>query len=178
MQSERLPLPRIKGLMSQVAAALIYAHGRAIVHRDIKPDNIMVVGDDHVKVTDFGIARILRSGGTLNTATGTSIGTPLYMAPEQIEGTRIDGRADIYSLGTVMYHLVTGHPPFEGQDPLTVAFKHVHRPPQPPRELNADVPSPRLSMRRPVQVRATQPQHHPRAPPQTVSRRRARARLR
>jgi hypothetical protein len=140
LRSEHLPLPRIKRLVSQVVSALVYAHGRAIVHRDIKPDNIMVVGDDHVKVTDFGIARILRSGGTLNTATGTSIGTPLYMAPEQIEGAKVDGRADIYSLGTVLYQMVTGQPPFQGDDPLTVAFKHVHKAPQPPSELNANVP--------------------------------------
>ena len=136
----RFPLPRVKHLMHQVASALAYAHGRAIVHRDIKPDNIMVVGDDHVKVTDFGIARILRTGATLNTATGMSIGTPLYMAPEQIEGQKVDGRADLYSFGAVMYQMVTGHPPFEGEDPLTIAFKHVHKAPQPPREVNADVP--------------------------------------
>ncbi|MBV9280915.1 MAG: serine/threonine protein kinase, partial [Chloroflexi bacterium] len=136
----RLPLPRVKRLAQQVASALAYAHKRAIVHRDIKPDNIMVVGDDHVKVTDFGIARVLRTGATLNTATGMTIGTPLYMAPEQIEGHKVDGRADIYSFGAVLYQMVTGRPPFEGEDPLTVAFKHVHKAPQPPKEVNANVP--------------------------------------
>lgn len=141
LKSERLPLPRIQHLAQQVASALAYAHGRAIVHRDVKPDNIMIVGNDHVKVTDFGIARILRTGSTLNTATGMSIGTPLYMAPEQIEGQKVDGRADIYSFGAVMYQMVTGRPPFDGDDPLTVAFKHVHKAPQPPSEVNADVPS-------------------------------------
>jgi serine/threonine protein kinase len=136
----RLPLPRVKYLAYQVASALAYAHKRAIVHRDVKPDNVMVIGNDQVKVTDFGIARILRTGATLNTATGVTIGTPLYMAPEQIEGQKVDGRADIYSFGAVLYQMVTGRPPFEGEDPLTVAFKHVHKAPQPPSEVNADVP--------------------------------------
>jgi len=136
----RLPLPRVKYLAYQVASALAFAHKRAIVHRDVKPDNVMVVGNDQVKVTDFGIARILRTGATLNTATGVTIGTPLYMAPEQIEGQKVDGRADIYSFGAVLYQMVTGRPPFEGEDPLTVAFKHVHKAPQPPSEVNADVP--------------------------------------
>jgi serine/threonine-protein kinase len=127
-------------VIEQVAAALTYAHGRTIVHRDIKPDNIMVIGDDHVKVTDFGIARVMRTGATLNTMAGMSIGTPLYMAPEQIEGQKVDGRADIYSTGAVMYQMATGRPPFEGDDPLTIAFKHVHKAPQPPSTVNADVP--------------------------------------
>jgi serine/threonine protein kinase len=138
--SERILLPRLKRIAQQVAAAMAYAHGRGIIHRDIKPDNIMVIGNDHVKVTDFGVARVLLEGATLATRTGMSIGTPLYMAPEQIEGQKVDGRADIYSLGAVLYQMVTGRPPFEGDDPLTVAFKHVHRAPEPPRQVNADVP--------------------------------------
>jgi serine/threonine protein kinase, bacterial len=138
---ESLPRSRIVRLMQQVAAALGYAHARGIVHRDVKPDNIMVMGDDHVKVTDFGIARILGSGATLNTAPGTSIGTPVYMAPEQIEGQQVDGRSDIYSFGSVMYQLVTGHPPFEGDDPITIAFQIVHKAPHPPSSVNAEVPT-------------------------------------
>ena len=101
----------------------------------------MVIGNDHVKVTDFGIARILRQGVTLNTVTGMSIGTPLYMAPEQIEGLKVDARADIYSLGAVLYQMVAGRPPFEGEDPLTIAFKHVHKAPQPPSEVGPAVPA-------------------------------------
>jgi serine/threonine protein kinase len=139
LASERLPLSRVKALVDQIAGALSYAHGRGIVHRDIKPSNIMVIGDDHVKVTDFGIARVLR-GGTLSTKTGMSIGTPLYMSPEQIEAERVDGRSDIYSLGVVLYQMVVGRPPFEGRDPLSIAFKHVHIAPRPPSELNPDVP--------------------------------------
>lgn len=140
LQRERLTRPRIRHIMRQVASALAYAHSRGIVHRDVKPDNIMVVGDDHVKVTDFGIARVLQEGGTLNTQTGTAIGTPLYMSPEQIEGHKLDGRSDIYSFGAVLYQTVTGRPPFDGGDPLTIAFKHVHRAPDPPGEVSGDVP--------------------------------------
>src|SRR5579884_1383303 len=140
MQTGPLPLERVRNLGRHVAAAIAFGHERGIVHRDIKPNNIMVVGNDHVKVTDFGIARILRQGLTLNTLTGSSVGTPLYMAPEQIEGEKVDGRADIYSLGAVLYQAVTGRPPFEGDDPLTIAFKHVHKAPQPPSELRPHLP--------------------------------------
>ena len=138
-----LPLRRIKHLMRQVTAALACAHQRGIVHRDVKPDNIMVVGDDQVRVTDFGIARMLRpiEAVATMTSTGMTMGTPLYMAPEQIEGKRVDGRADIYSMGAVLYHAVTGRPPFEGDDALTVAISHVRDAPRPPRELNPDVPA-------------------------------------
>jgi len=140
-QEGRMPLDRIKQLTQQVAAALACAHDHGVVHRDIKPDNIMVVGDE-VKVTDFGIARLARPSGPLTTltSTGMTMGTPLYMAPEQIEGKQVDGRADLYSLGAVLYQLVTGRPPFEGHDPLSIAFKHVHEAPTPPHMLQADVP--------------------------------------
>jgi serine/threonine-protein kinase len=140
LRDEELDLARSKHILSQVAAALIYAHGRNIVHRDIKPDNVMVVGDDEVKLTDFGIARVLRAGATLNTATGMRIGTPLYMAPEQIEGGEVDVRADIYSVGAVLYQMVTGKPPFEGTDPITTGIKHLREAPQPPTEIAVDLP--------------------------------------
>jgi class 3 adenylate cyclase len=125
LRTEQLDLARIKHILSQVAAALVYAHGRNIVHRDLKPDNIMVLDGDQVKVTDFGIARVLGTAATLNTATGMTVGTPLYMAPEQIEGREVDGRADIYALGAVLYQMVTGKPPFEGADPITTGIKHL-----------------------------------------------------
>lgn len=138
LRSESLSLARIKYISRQVAAALAYAHSRGITHRDVKPGNIMVVGDDHVKVTDFGIARVL--GVWTLTTTGTSMGTPVYMAPEQFQGQKVDGRADIYSLGVVMYQMVTGQPPFQGDDPMSVAFQHVHKPPEPPSQIDARVP--------------------------------------
>jgi serine/threonine-protein kinase len=140
LRDEELDLNRIKHILSQVAAALAYAHARNIVHRDIKPDNIMVEGNNQVKVTDFGIARVLRSGATLNTATGMRIGTPLYMAPEQIEGREVDARADIYSVGAILYQMVTGRPPFEGPDPITTIVKQLRDAPQPPAEVAASLP--------------------------------------
>jgi len=105
LRAERLSLARTKHLMQQVATALAFAHSRGVVHRDVKPDNIMIVGNDHVKVTDFGIARVLQEGNTLRalTVTGASMGTPLYMAPEQIEGQRVDGRTDIYAVQNVAH---------------------------------------------------------------------------
>lgn len=137
-----LPLPRARHLVLQVAEALAYAHTHGIVHRDIKPDNIMVLEGDQVKVTDFGIARMVRPDTTLQTiaSTGVRMGTPLYMSPEQIKGQKVDARSDIYSLGAVMYQLVTGQPPFEGDDPLNIAIKQLQEPPLPPGDLNPRVP--------------------------------------
>jgi serine/threonine protein kinase len=138
-----LPLDRAKDLAQQVADALAYAHGQQIVHRDIKPDNVMVLGGDQVKVTDFGIARILQPDTSLQTiaTTGMRLGTPSYMAPEQIEGTKIDGRTDIYALGAMLYHMVTGRPPFEGDDALSVAVKHLQEEPVPPSRIDEAIPS-------------------------------------
>ena len=142
LATERLSLPRIRHLMMQVAGALGYAHERNLVHRDIKPDNIMVVADDQVTVADFGLARVFRPDATLATMTpsGMSLHGLLYMAPEQIEGLPVDGRADIYSVGAIMYHIVTGRAPFDGPDPLAIAFKTVNEAPLSPRELNPQVP--------------------------------------
>jgi sugar lactone lactonase YvrE/transcriptional regulator with XRE-family HTH domain len=142
MRSTHLDLVRIRHLMLQVAAALECAHEQGIVHRDIKPDNIMVTAGDEVKVTDFGIARMIRPVDALSTmtSTGMAMGTPVYMAPEQIQRKRVDGRADIYAFGCVLYQLVTGRPPFEGDDPLSVALQHVLEAPRSPGAVNGDVP--------------------------------------
>jgi serine/threonine-protein kinase len=142
MRAERLSLERLKGIALQVTSALACAHEQGIVHRDIKPDNIIVLTGDRVKVTDFGIARLVRPKSSLTTqpSTGMTVGTPLYMAPEQVEGRRIDGRADLYSLGGVLYEAVTGRLPFGGDDPLNIALKHVHEPPVPPRQIDPEIP--------------------------------------
>lgn len=142
MREEPLPLERVKTIAGQIAQALTAAHERGIVHRDIKPSNVMVLEADRVKVADFGVARLLRphAGSTSMTSTGMMMGTPSYMAPEQIEDRRVDGRADIYALGATLYHLVTGRPPFDSDDPFTVAFRQIHEPPVPPSALRPQLP--------------------------------------
>src|SRR2546422_286210 len=118
-----LPPPEIRQILVQVARALAYAHKSGIVHRDIKPDNIMF--DEHglAVVTDFGIAKAA-SGGKL-TGTGMSIGTPHYMSPEQARAQALDGRSDIYSLGVVGFQSLTGRVPFDGEDPFSIGYKHI-----------------------------------------------------
>jgi len=143
LQGGPLALPRAKHIGLQTADALAYAHSQSIVHRDVKPDNVMVLPDDVVKVTDFGIARIIQPDTSLGTiaTTGMRMGTPLYMAPEQIEGQKIDGRTDVYALAALLYHMVAGRPPFEGSDTLTVAVKHLKETPHPPSRTNPAVPA-------------------------------------
>src|SRR5467141_353576 len=118
-----LPVPEIKKTLIEVGRALAYAHKSGIVHRDIKPDNIMF--DEHglAVVTDFGIAKAA-SGGKL-TGTGMSIGTPHYMSPEQARAQGLDGRSDIYSLGVVAYQSLTGRVPFDGEDSFSIGYKHI-----------------------------------------------------
>jgi serine/threonine protein kinase len=136
-QKQVFPLPRILGIMEQACSAIGYAHQHSVVHRDIKPANIMLTGDDVVKVTDFGTAKILQLG---TTQSGQIIGTPSYMSPEQVKGKLVDGRSDIFSLGVILYELVTGEKPFPGQNVTTVIYKIVNTDPIPPRELDTSVP--------------------------------------
>ena len=118
-----LPPAEIKKILADVARALAYAHKKEIVHRDIKPDNIMFDEHGHAVVTDFGIAKAA-SGGKL-TGTGMSIGTPHYMSPEQAKAQPLDGRSDIYSLGVVAYQSLTGGVPFDGEDSFSIGYKHI-----------------------------------------------------
>jgi hypothetical protein len=138
-----ISLSRAKTIGTQVAAALAYAISQSIVHRDVKPDNVMILAEDAVKVTDFGIARILRTDNSLGTiaTTGMRAGTPSYMAPEQIAGKEIDGRADVYALGAMLFHMVAGRPPFEGPDKLAIAVKHLQDQPAAPSSINPSVPA-------------------------------------
>jgi eukaryotic-like serine/threonine-protein kinase len=115
-------------ILRQVAAALGKASSQGIVHRDIKPENIMLAGSGEVKVADFGLARVAGDGGANLTQVGVTMGTPLYMSPEQIEGRDIDSRSDIYSLGITAYHMLSGEPPFGGDSPLAVAVQHLNQP--------------------------------------------------
>ena len=128
-----LPANEIKRILIDVARALAYAHKKEIVHRDIKPDNIMFDEHGHAVVTDFGIAKAA-SGGKL-TGTGMSIGTPHYMSPEQAKAQPLDGRSDIYSLGVVAYQCLTGGVPFDGEDSFSIGYKHImEEVPTPPLE--------------------------------------------
>jgi serine/threonine-protein kinase len=128
------PLPRVLRIMEQTCSALQFAHDRNIVHRDIKPANLMLTPDDTVKVTDFGTAKILQFGTVQQTA--HVMGTPSYMSPEQVKGKAVDGRSDIFSLGVLLYEMITGEKPFPGQNITTVIYKIVHEDPVAPRELD------------------------------------------
>lgn len=119
-------------ILFSVAAALDHASAAGITHRDIKPENLMLGRRGEVKVADFGLARVEKASFQSNlTQAGLTMGTPLYMSPEQVQGGSVDVRSDLYSLGVTMYHLLTGHPPFDGDTPLSIAIKHVNEKPEP-----------------------------------------------
>jgi serine/threonine-protein kinase len=130
---------RAADIGADIAAALSFAHESGMIHRDVKPGNVLISSNGHVKVTDFGIARAVNSDSDL-TQTGTVMGTATYFSPEQAQGHRLDQRSDVYSLGVVLYEMVVGRPPFEGDNAMAVAYKHVREPPVPPRQINPDVP--------------------------------------
>ena len=121
----------------QIAKALEHAHSRGLVHRDIKPHNVMVLKNGSVKVTDFGIARVMSKSNTL---TKEALGSVHYISPEQAKGGRVDSRSDIYSLGIVMYEMMTGRPPYDGESPVAVAIQHINGKPQMPSTLNPNIP--------------------------------------
>jgi len=131
------PLPRTLRIMEQTCSALQFAHERNVIHRDIKPANLMLTADDTVKVTDFGTAKILQFGTVQQTA--HVMGTPSYMSPEQVKGRAVDGRSDIFSLGVMLYEMVTNEKPFPGQNITTVIYKIVNEDPVPPRQINPTI---------------------------------------
>jgi eukaryotic-like serine/threonine-protein kinase len=127
-------------IAGEVLTALAYAHRSGLVHRDIKPGNILLSNDGKVQVTDFGIARA--EAGSTMTQTGTILGTAYYLSPEQAQGLPLDGRSDIYSLGVVLYEMLSGRRPFEGDSPVSIAYKHVRENPRPPSNYRQDIPRP------------------------------------
>ena len=130
------PVSRVLKLMEQVCSALDFAHQHNVVHRDIKPANLMLTSDDTVKITDFGTAKILQFG---TAQTAHVMGTPSYMSPEQVKGKPVDGRSDIFSLGVILYELMTGEKPFPGQNITTVIYKIINEEPIPPRSLDSSI---------------------------------------
>ncbi|MFK0260637.1 protein kinase [Streptomyces angustmyceticus] len=135
-----LPVAQAVGIAGQVLEALEHSHGHAIVHRDIKPANVMLTGTGQVKVVDFGIAKALTEAATRLTGTGVAVGTPAYLAPEQINGAATDHRTDLYAVGCLLYELLTGRPPYTGDSPFSVMHQHLAAEPVPPSQLRPELP--------------------------------------
>jgi serine/threonine-protein kinase len=132
-----MPLPELIPTLASVAEALDYAHQQGVVHRDIKPANIMITKDRLVKVMDFGIAKMTSNS---KTQTDVVLGTPTYMSPEQIAGKKVDGRSDVFSLGVVIFELLTGQPPFTADNLSALLFAIAHNPHPELHTLRQDVP--------------------------------------
>ncbi|MCH7229495.1 Stk1 family PASTA domain-containing Ser/Thr kinase [Glycomyces sp. L485] len=128
-------------IVADMCSALDFSHKHHIIHRDVKPGNVMLSDTNQVKVMDFGIARALASGQATMTQTSAVIGTAQYLSPEQARGETVDGRSDVYAVGCVLYELLVGHPPFTGDNPVSVAYQHVREDARPPSELNPAVPA-------------------------------------
>jgi serine/threonine-protein kinase len=138
MAAGEVSVDRALDIAAQVADGLAYAHARDVVHRDVKPANIMILADGRVKITDFGIARMRTA--EVRTQTGVVLGSPRYLSPEQVLGKAVDARADIFSLGVIAYEMVTGQAPFKGADVSALMYQIVHHDPAPPSTLNPQAP--------------------------------------
>lgn len=141
MLGRPLDLDTAVEIITQMGGALDYAHQRGIVHRDVKPSNILMADRNWALLGDFGLAKMI-GASTRITQTGIGMGTPTYVAPEQAQGTGVDARSDIYSLGIVLFEMLTGQVPFTGDTSLVVLLKHLKDPPPPPRQINPDIPEP------------------------------------
>jgi serine/threonine protein kinase len=133
------PLPRIRQVITQIGEALNYAHARGSVHRDVKPSNVLIDESGNCLLADFGLARMTEDSVNL-TSSGTILGTPAYMSPEQGSGQKVDARSDIYSLGIIFYEMATGRVPYKAETPIAVIFKHIRDPLPPARTLNPELP--------------------------------------
>src|SRR6266568_4426193 len=140
IEGHRLLPERALEIISGVLRALEYSHQAGIVHRDIKPGNVMVTRNGDIKVMDFGIARAMSDAQATRTQTAQVIGTAQYLSPEQARGERVDSRSDLYSTGCLLYELLTGRPPFTGDSPVAIAYQHVRENPVPPSRVDPDVP--------------------------------------
>ncbi|GAA1801969.1 Stk1 family PASTA domain-containing Ser/Thr kinase [Planosporangium flavigriseum] len=138
----RLMPRRALEIVADICSALEFSHRHGIIHRDIKPGNVMLTQTGQVKVMDFGIARALASGASTMTQTSAVIGTAQYLSPEQARGESVDARSDVYATGCVIYELLCGHPPFVGDNPVSVAYQHVREDPRAPSSSNPDVTPP------------------------------------
>src|SRR5688500_7685478 len=136
-----LPPERAMTLAADICAALDFSHRNGIVHRDVKPGNVMITPQGTVKVMDFGIARAVSDSAATMTSTAAVIGTAQYLSPEQARGESVDARSDVYSLGCLLYELVTGAPPFTGDSPVSVAYQHVREDPRLPSSINPRIPA-------------------------------------
>jgi serine/threonine-protein kinase len=134
-----VPIGDCIDILGQVCQGLAAAHDSGVIHRDLKPSNVLIGERNAVKIIDFGLAKATATEGL--TATGMLMGTPYYMSPEQVRGRRVDAASDIYSLGALAYHLVTGRPPFSGENAIAVGFAHLSEAPVPPRQIRPDVPA-------------------------------------
>jgi serine/threonine-protein kinase len=137
---ERLPLEHALDIAVRICDALEYLHGREIVHRDLKPENVMLCDDGSIRIMDFGIAKAIGWRRLTFTGFSAALGTPDYMAPEQVKGKRGDARTDLYSLGAMLYEMVTGQPPFEGTNPYAIMNARLVSDPVAPRKINPAVP--------------------------------------
>src|SRR6202161_2172710 len=137
----KLPLERVLKFATQLAGALAAAHTENVVHRDLKPQNILLDKNDQVYISDFGLAKSFAEGAVGMTQTGAFLGTPRYMSPEQVEGKPTDGRSDLYAYGLILYEMVTGEVPFTGESTLKVMYQRIQEKPKSPKLINVDLPN-------------------------------------